>query len=65
MKADVGWVYDFISSVNQGDRIGWVQNFLAWPQGWKDSPQIFYKLLTNGECALEMECGDVVSEYNL
>ena len=29
----------FISDVNQGNEgMGWVQGFLAWPQGWKDSP---------------------------
>ena len=26
-------------SVNQGNEgMVWVQDFLAWPQGWKDSP---------------------------
>ena len=29
----------FVSDVNQGNEgVGWVQDFLAWPQGWKDSP---------------------------
>ena len=29
----------FISDVNQGiEVVGWVQDFLAWLQGWKDSP---------------------------
>ena len=29
----------FVSDVNQGnERVGWDQNFLAWLQGWKDSP---------------------------
>ena len=29
----------FVSDVNQGNRgVGRVQDFLAWPQGWKDSP---------------------------
>ena len=28
----------FVSDVNQGnDGVGWVQDFLAWPQGWKES----------------------------
>ena len=29
----------FLSDVNQGYKgLGWVQDFLAWPQRWKDSP---------------------------
>ena len=29
----------FVSDVNQGiEGVGWVQDFLAWLQGWKDSP---------------------------
>ena len=29
----------FVSDVNQGNRgVGRVQDFLAWPQRWKDSP---------------------------
>ena len=29
----------FVSDVNQGiEKVGWVQDFLAWLQGWKDSP---------------------------
>ena len=29
----------FVSNVNQGNKgVGWVQDFLAWPQGWKYSP---------------------------
>ena len=29
----------FVSDVNQGNEgVGWVQDFLAWLQGWKDSP---------------------------
>ena len=29
----------FLSDVNQGKGgAGWVQAFLPWPQGWKDSP---------------------------
>ena len=29
----------FVSNVNQGNEgVGWVQDFLAWPQGWKYSP---------------------------
>ena len=29
----------FVFGVNQGNEgAGWVQDFLAWPQGWKDSP---------------------------
>ena len=29
----------FVSGVNQGNEgVGWVQNFLAWLQRWKDSP---------------------------
>ena len=29
----------FVSDVNQGNEgAGWVQDFLVWPQGWKDSP---------------------------
>ena len=28
----------FVSDVNQRDEgVGWVQDFLAWSQGWKDS----------------------------
>ena len=28
----------FVYDVNQGNEgVGWVQDFLAWPQGWKDS----------------------------
>ena len=28
-----------VSYVNKGnDGARWVQDFLAWPQGWKDSP---------------------------
>ena len=28
----------FVSDVNQGNEgMGWVQDFLAWLQGWKDS----------------------------
>ena len=34
----------------------WVQDFLAWPQGWKDPPYI-YELLKSREYALEVECG--------
>ena len=30
--------YLFVSDVNQGNKgLGWVQDFLARPQGWKDS----------------------------
>ena len=29
----------FVSDVNQENQgVGWVQDFLAWLQGWKDSP---------------------------
>ena len=29
----------FVSGVNQGNKVvGWVQDFLPWLQGWKDSP---------------------------
>ena len=29
----------FVSDVIQGNEgVGWVQDFLAWSQGWKDSP---------------------------
>ena len=29
----------FVSDVNQGNKgVGRVQDFYAWPQGWKDSP---------------------------
>ena len=29
----------FVSDVNQGNEgLGWVQDFLVWLQGWKDSP---------------------------
>ena len=29
----------FVSDVNQGNkRVVWVQDFLAWPQGWKNCP---------------------------
>ena len=29
----------FVSYVNQGNEgVGWVQDLLAWLQGWKDSP---------------------------
>ena len=28
----------FVSDINQGNKgLGWVQDFLARPQGWKDS----------------------------
>ena len=31
--------YLFVSDVNQGKKgVGWVQDFLPWLQGWKDSP---------------------------
>ena len=31
-------IHLFISDVNKGNEgVGWVQDFLAWPQGWKDS----------------------------
>ena len=37
----------FVSDVSLGNEgLGWVQDFLAWPQGWKDSPSTFRKLLT-------------------
>ena len=36
----------FVSDVNQGNEYAeWVQDFLAWPQGWKDTPYIFHELL--------------------
>ena len=36
----------FVLDVNEVDEeVGWVQDFLAWPQGWKDIPQIFRELL--------------------
>ena len=29
----------FVLDVNEVDEeVGWVQDFLAWPQGWKDIP---------------------------
>ena len=29
----------FVSDVNQGNQeVGWVHDYLAWDQGWKDSP---------------------------
>ena len=29
----------FVSDVNLGNEgVEWVQDFLVWPQGWKDSP---------------------------
>ena len=29
----------FVSDVNQwNEEVRWVQDFLAWPQGWKDFP---------------------------
>ena len=29
----------FVSGVNQRNKgVGWVQNFLVWSHGWKDSP---------------------------
>ena len=29
----------FVSDANQGNEgLGWVQDFLAWLQGWKNSP---------------------------
>ena len=35
----------FVSDVNQGNKgVGWLQDFLAWLQGWKDSPYVFPKL---------------------
>ena len=31
-----------VSDVNQGNQeVGWVQHFLAWRQGWKESPENF------------------------
>ena len=48
----------FVSDVNQGIKYAeWVQDFLAWPQGWKDPPYMFYELLKSREYALEVECG--------
>ena len=36
----------FVFDVNQGnEETGWIQDFLVLPQGWKDSCQIFWKLL--------------------
>ena len=36
----------FVSGVNkQNKEAGYVQDFLAWPQEWKDSPKILQKLL--------------------
>ena len=29
----------------KGGRLGKLRRFFAWPQGWKDSPYIFCKLL--------------------
>ena len=35
-----------VSDVNQGkEKTGWIQDFLVWPQEWKDSPLIFCKML--------------------
>ena len=28
----------FVSDVKGNKGVGWVQDFLAWPQGWTDSP---------------------------
>ena len=29
----------FVSDVNQENKgVGWAQDFLVWPHGWKDSP---------------------------
>ena len=31
--------FHLFASVNQGNKgMEWVQDFLAWPRGWKDSP---------------------------
>ena len=31
--------HHFVSDVNQGNEgVGWVEDFLVWLQGWKDSP---------------------------
>ena len=36
----------FVSDVDQQNKgAGWVQDYLAWPERWKDSPQILCKLL--------------------
>ena len=36
----------FVSDVNQGkEKAGWIQDFLVWPQEWKDSPLIFSEML--------------------
>ena len=36
----------FVSDVDQrNEGAGWVQEYLVWPEGWKDSPYILRKLL--------------------
>ena len=36
---DESKISSFVSDVNQGNEgLGWVQDFLVWLQGWKDSP---------------------------
>ena len=42
--------------MNQGKETNWVQEFLAWPLGWKDLP----RAVKNREYAMEMRCGDVL-----
>ena len=37
--------YVFVSDVNQGSKGAWIEDFLACPQGWNNTPQIFCKLL--------------------
>ena len=41
----VGPRYLFVSVNQRNEGAGCVQDFLAWLQGWKDSPQILWKLL--------------------
>ena len=36
----------FVSDVNhRKGKAGWIQDFLVWPQEWKDSPLIFREIL--------------------
>ena len=41
-------LHAFVFNVNQrNDGARWVLDFLAWLQGWKNSPYTFFKLLKN------------------
>ena len=50
----------FVSGVNQGnEKAVWIQDFLAWPQEWKDSHLDLHRAVKNWECALDLGSGSV------